>query len=110
MLEASAVDVLQADATRCGGITGFLKVGVLAEAHHLPISCHCAPLLHLHPACALSRFRHAEYFHDHARIEQMLFEGATAPESGTLCPDLSRPGLGTEFKKQNAEKYKQKPG
>jgi L-alanine-DL-glutamate epimerase-like enolase superfamily enzyme len=65
LIDAGAVDVLQADATRCGGITGFLQAGILAQANNLPLSSHCAPLLHLHPACALSAFRHAEYFYDH---------------------------------------------
>jgi L-alanine-DL-glutamate epimerase-like enolase superfamily enzyme len=107
MLEAGAVDVLQADVTRCGGITGFLKAAALAEAFHIPISSHCAPTLHLHPACALNCFRHAEYFHDHVRIEQTFFEGVTKPVNGSLRPDLSRPGLGFEFKRQDAQKYQE---
>jgi L-alanine-DL-glutamate epimerase-like enolase superfamily enzyme len=43
MLEAGAVDVLQADATRCAGISGFLQVGALCEAFALPLSAHTAP-------------------------------------------------------------------
>ena len=76
MLEAGAVDVQQADATRCGGITGFLAAGTLCEAHHIDLSGHCAPSIHLHAACAVPLFRHLEYFHDHVRIESMLFDGA----------------------------------
>src|SRR5581483_7979938 len=94
MLEAGAVDVLQADATRCGGITGFMQVGPLCSARSLDLSAHCAPALHVHPCCATLPLRHLEYFHDHARIEQMLFDGAPRPVDGTLYPDLSRPGLG----------------
>jgi L-alanine-DL-glutamate epimerase-like enolase superfamily enzyme len=105
MLEAGAVDVLQADATRCGGITGFVKVGALCEAHALPLSAHCAPSLHLHPACTLPSFRHLEYFHDHERIEHRFFDGAPTPEGGALRPDFSRSGLGLEFKRQDAEPY-----
>jgi L-alanine-DL-glutamate epimerase-like enolase superfamily enzyme len=74
MLEAGAVDVLMPDATRCGGITGFLKAGVLCEACAKPLSSHCAPSLHLHAGCATPGIRHADYFHHHARVEQMLFE------------------------------------
>jgi L-alanine-DL-glutamate epimerase-like enolase superfamily enzyme len=106
MLEVGAVDVLQADATRCGGISGFLQAGILAEAFHTPLSSHCAPQIHLHVACAVGAFRHAEYFYDHTRIEQMLFEGAMSPIGGDLQPDLSRPGLGIEFKRKDAEKYR----
>ena len=105
MLEAGAVDVLQADATRCAGITGFLRAGVLCQARSMPFSAHCAPSLHVHPACSLPNFRHLEYFHDHDRIEHMFFDGAPTPVGGALRPDLSRPGLGLEFKRQDARRY-----
>jgi L-alanine-DL-glutamate epimerase-like enolase superfamily enzyme len=105
MLEASAVDVLQADATRCGGVTGFMDVAALCEAHGVPLSSHCAPALHLALCCAARRAIHMEYFHDHARIERMLFDGAITPDDGTLRPDTSRPGLGIEFKRTDAERF-----
>src|SRR5581483_2918995 len=105
MLEAGAVDVLQADATRCAGITGFLRVGALCQAHELPLSAHCGPSLHVHPACALPNFRHLEYFHDHARIERMFFDGVLTPRNGMLSPDLSRPGLGLELRRADVARY-----
>jgi L-alanine-DL-glutamate epimerase-like enolase superfamily enzyme len=105
IIAAGAVDVLQADATRCEGITGFLIVDGLCEATEMPLSTHCAPSLHAHPACAAKRVRHVEYFHDHVRIEQMLFDGALPPADGALRPDLSRPGLGLDFKRADARKY-----
>jgi L-alanine-DL-glutamate epimerase-like enolase superfamily enzyme len=105
MLEAGAVDVLQADATRCAGITEFMRVGTLCAARSLPLSAHTAPALHLHPCCALAPLVHIEYFYDHARIEQMLFDGAVTPVNGALRPDLSRPGMGLEFKRKDAERY-----
>jgi L-alanine-DL-glutamate epimerase-like enolase superfamily enzyme len=106
MLEAGAVDVLQADATRCAGITGFLQVGALADAFATPLSAHTAPSLHLAPCCALGRVRHIEYFHDHVRIEQMLFDGTPRPRAdGRLYPDLSRPGLGIDLKRADAARF-----
>ncbi|MBY5371096.1 mandelate racemase [Rhizobium leguminosarum] len=105
LLDAGAVDVLQADATRCGGITGFVKIAALAEAHHTDISCHCGPCAHLHVGCATAGMRHIEWFHDHVRIEQMLFDGAPKPRNGAVKPDLTRPGHGLEFKSRDAEKY-----
>jgi len=105
MLDAGAVDVLQADATRCGGITGFLRVGALCQSHGLPLSAHCAPSLHYQACCSLPSYRHLEYFHDHDRIEHMLFDGAPTPQRGLLHPDLSRPGLGLEFKRADAARY-----
>jgi L-alanine-DL-glutamate epimerase-like enolase superfamily enzyme len=105
MLEAGAVDVLQADATRCGGISGFIAAHALADAHGLPLSAHCAPAIHLHLGCALPRVRHLEYFYDHQRIERMLFDGAVVPEDGALAPDLTRPGLGLTFKRDDAARF-----
>ena len=105
LLEAQAVDVVMADATRCGGITGFMKVAALCEAWALPLSSHCAPAIHLHAGCAAQPLRHAEYFHDHARIERLLFDGAPPVENGCLRLDATRPGLGLEFKWPDAEPY-----
>lgn len=105
MLDAGAVDVLQADASRCAGITEFLRVGALCAARSMPLSAHTSPSLHAHPCCALSPVRHIEYFHDHERIEHMLFDGALTPIDGELRPDLSRPGLGLELKRPDAERY-----
>jgi L-alanine-DL-glutamate epimerase-like enolase superfamily enzyme len=105
MLEAGAVDVLQADATRCAGFTGFLQAVALCEAHHLPLSAHCAPALHVHVGCAAAPLRHLEYFHDHVRIESMLFDGIPQPKNGRLYPDLSRPGIGLELKRADAQRY-----
>jgi len=106
MLEAGAVDVLQADATRCGGITGFLEAASLCRAFHVPLSSHTAPALHLHPACSAPMLEHMEYFHDHVRIERMLFDGVAPPEKGALAPDWTRPGLGIEFRHSDAEAYR----
>jgi L-alanine-DL-glutamate epimerase-like enolase superfamily enzyme len=105
MLEAGSVDVLQADATRCFGISGFLQADALCDAYKKPLSAHGAPSLHVHPACASKRLVHLEYFHDHVRLERMLFEGAPQLKNGTLVPDLSRPGMGLELKRADAARY-----
>jgi L-alanine-DL-glutamate epimerase-like enolase superfamily enzyme len=105
MLAADAIDVLQADATRCLGYTGYLIADALAEAANLPLSSHCAPALHLPCAAAALRQRHMEWFHDHVRIERIFFDGAPVPEDGHIAPDWSRPGIGLELKKADAEPY-----
>lgn len=105
MLEAQAVDVLQADATRCGGVTGFMQAAQLCDAWHIPLSAHCAPALHCHLAAAAPRLRHIEWFHDHVRIESMLFDGVPRVAHGTIAPDLSRPGCGLEFKRADAAPF-----
>ncbi len=105
MLDAKTVDVLQADATRCAGFSGLLAVDGLCQTRMIPLSTHCAPYVQLHAAAACKQLRHMEYFFDHVRIEQMLFDGADAPVDGALQPDRSRPGIGLELKRSDAERY-----
>jgi L-alanine-DL-glutamate epimerase-like enolase superfamily enzyme len=105
MLEAGAVDVLQADVTRCAGVTELLRVGGLCRAWNLPLSLHCGPSIHLHPGLSLDKLVHLEYFHDHVRIEQLLFEGVVRPREGALYPNLELPGIGLELKRSDAERY-----
>ncbi|HEY7259181.1 MAG TPA: enolase C-terminal domain-like protein [Gaiellales bacterium] len=105
LLGAGAVDCLQADVTRCRGITGFLRVAALCPAHCLELSAHCAPAAHVHPGCAAARFRHLEYFHDHVRAEALLLDGPAEPVRGCLRPDRSRPGAGYDLKHADAERY-----
>jgi L-alanine-DL-glutamate epimerase-like enolase superfamily enzyme len=106
VLTAGAVDVLQADATRCLGVTGCLQAGELAHSFGIPFSTHTAASLHAHIACAVPQIEHVEYFYDHTRIENMFFDGALEPRGGQLYPDPSRPGFGLELKQQDAEKWR----
>jgi L-alanine-DL-glutamate epimerase-like enolase superfamily enzyme len=105
LVDEEAVDVLQADATRCAGISGFMQAAALCAIRTTPMSAHTAPAIHVHPCCAARTLRHIEYFHDHVRIESMLFDGVQQPRDGRLAPDLSRPGLGLELKRQDAQPY-----
>ena len=102
---AGSVDVLQADVTRCGGITNMLRVDGICKARSIPFSAHCAPAVSAHVCCAIEQLAHIEYFHDHVRIERMLFEGTLDPRGGALRPDRSRTGLGIELKRAEAERW-----
>ena len=106
LIEAGAVDCLQLDVTRCGGVTEFLRGAALAAAHNLEVSAHCAPSLHAHVGAAVPNLRHVEYFHDHQRIEGMLFDGVLSPGGGTLTPDPGRPGLGVALRTADAEPFR----
>jgi L-alanine-DL-glutamate epimerase-like enolase superfamily enzyme len=106
MVDAQAVDCLQADVTRCGGITEWLRVAAVAAARNLQVSGHCAPNLHAHVAAAVTNLRHLEYFYDHARIESMCFDGTLSPKGGSLRPDASRPGLGLELKEADVSRFR----
>jgi len=106
MLSAGAVDVLQADATRCAGITGFLVADALCESRCMPLSAHTSPSIHAHACCGAQRAINVEYFYDHARIERMAFDGVLKVTNGFLSPDLSRPGFGLMLKEADMRKYK----
>ena len=95
---APVVDCLQADVTRCVGITGLLEVAAVAHAHEVDVSAHCAPAISAHAFCAVERLRHLEYFHDHVRVEHDLFDGVLEPDDGALRPDRTRPGNGLSLK------------
>ncbi len=105
LIDARAVDVLQTDVTRCGGISNFIKIGHVCETYHLPYSAHTAPSIHAALCCSVVPAMNVEYFHDHVRIEHMFFDGAVTAEKGSLKPDLSRLGLGLELKRADAEKF-----
>jgi L-alanine-DL-glutamate epimerase-like enolase superfamily enzyme len=102
---AGCVDVLQADVTRCGGITNMLRVDGICRARNLPFAAHCAPTISAHACCAMESLRDIEYFHDHARVERLLFDGTLDPTGGALHPDDSRPGLGIDLKRAEARRY-----
>jgi L-alanine-DL-glutamate epimerase-like enolase superfamily enzyme len=106
MISGGAVDCIQADVTRCGGITTWLAVAHLAAAHSMQVSGHCAPNLHAHAAISVPNLRHLEYFHDHVRIESMLVEGTLSPKGGALQPDLSSPGHGMTLREADAARYR----
>jgi L-alanine-DL-glutamate epimerase-like enolase superfamily enzyme len=106
MCAAGAIDCLQADATRCGGLTEWLRVAAVAAAHHLDVSAHCAPHVHAHVAAATPNLRHIEWFHDHVRIEEMFFDGTLDPAGGAVRPDPAAPGHGLTLRREVAQRYR----
>ncbi len=106
LIDAGAIDCLQLDVTRCGGITEFIRGAALAAAHNLQVSGHCAPNLHAHAGAAVPNLRHVEYFHDHQRIERLFFDGVLDPAGGAMRPDLDRPGHGLALRDADTERYR----
>jgi L-alanine-DL-glutamate epimerase-like enolase superfamily enzyme len=105
MLDAGAVDILQADSTRALGVTGFLQANALCAARSMPLSAHCAPSLHVHAGAAASQLVHIEQFRDHVRIEQMLFDGVAPVIDGATAFDRRRPGLGLALRRREADRH-----
>jgi len=106
MLAAGAVDCLQVDVTRCGGVTEFLRAAGVAAGFGVEVSAHCAPALSAHPMAAIANARHIEYFADHARIERMLLEGAPEPDGGSVRPDPAGAGTGLTVRRSDAERFR----
>ena len=101
---AGCVDVAQADVTRIGGVTEMLRADGVCRALQRPFSAHCAPAVSAHVCCAIESLLHLEYFHDHVRLERMLFEGTLEPAGAALRPDPSRPGHGLALRPE-AERW-----
>lgn len=78
----------------------------LAAAHSMQVSAHCAPTLHAHVGAATANLRHVEYFHDHQRVDKLLFDGALDARGGVLTPDPGRPGLGVQLRVADAQQYR----
>ena len=106
MCAAGAVDCLQADASRCGGITEWLRVASVAASFNLQVSGHCAPNLHVHAAAATANLRHLEWFHDHVRIESRFFDGALTPLEGVLTPRPGSAGNGLSLRQADVDQYR----
>jgi L-alanine-DL-glutamate epimerase-like enolase superfamily enzyme len=110
MCAAQAVDCLQVDVTRCGGITEWRRVAAVAAGHGLEVSGHCAPHVHAAVAAATPNLRHLEWFHDHVRIESIFFDGTLDPTGGRITPDPDAPGLGITLREVDAERYRRDDG
>ena len=97
--------MLQADATRCLGITGFLRASALCEA----TAGRCRPTARRRCTCTSPPpprpLVHVEWFHDHARLEHLLLDGAPDPVDGAIEPDRSRPGNGLALRRSDAERH-----
>jgi L-alanine-DL-glutamate epimerase-like enolase superfamily enzyme len=105
MTAAGAVDCVQVDVTRCGGITELVRVAAVAAAHGLQVSGHCAPHQHAAALASVPNLRHLEWFHDHVRIETLLFAGTLDPKGGAVRPDDYAVGHGLTFSRDMAEPF-----
>ncbi|HWF57768.1 MAG TPA: enolase C-terminal domain-like protein [Candidatus Dormibacteraeota bacterium] len=106
MLSAQSVDVLQADIGRCAGVTEWLRVAATSAAFKIPFSAHCGPSIHAHAATVPPNLRHIEYFHDHVRVDHLLFDGVLEPEAGALRPADDRLGMGLTLRVSDAERFR----
>ncbi len=106
MARAGAVDCLQVDVTRCGGMGEWQRASAVAAGLGLEVSAHCAPGLHRFVAASVQHLRHVEWFHDHVVIESELFDGAPEVQDSRMPADLDVTGHGMELIEAVAEKYR----
>lgn len=100
MMEARSVDIVMIDLMRAGGITQWLKIAGMAEAHNLPVVSHLVPEIHVHLIAAIPNGLTVEYMPWTAR----LFEEVPLPEKGELAVPR-KPGLGLKFDEAAIKRY-----
>lgn len=99
-LERNAVDVVQPDVTRLGGLTAFLRVAALADLHHRPVAPHLLPEVAVHLACGLPQVRIVEYM---PWLTPMFMEPPVIVDGKIVPPKL--PGLGLEIRSDAVEEF-----
>lgn len=95
MIELRSADILMPDLQRVGGVSEFVRVGHMAEAHDIQVSSHLFPETSIQVLGALSNASYLEYMPWFSKLytEQLTFEDGCA-----IVPE--RPGWGFTF---NAE-------
>ena len=99
-VDTGGVSFLEPDVTNCGGITPFMKIAHLAEAHHLPVTSHGAHDLtvHLLAACPNRSYLEAHGF----GLENYIENPLVITEGYVNAPD--RIGHGINFNWDKLEK------
>jgi L-alanine-DL-glutamate epimerase-like enolase superfamily enzyme len=95
LIRLNAVDVLQPDAARVGGITQFLKIASLAEHRALTLAPHFAMEIHIHLAAAYAREPWVEHFD---WLDPLFNERLETRGGRMIVP--ARPGLGFTLSEQ----------
>lgn len=78
----------------------------MADSFGLQVSSHTAPQLHLRVAPAVPNLRHLEWFTDHVRLEQRLFDGVVTPVDGMLPVAVEAPGHGMTLKAADSQAFR----
>jgi L-rhamnonate dehydratase len=108
LIEARAVDYIQFDTDRVGGISQARKIAALAEAHSIPVIPHAGQMHNYHVVMASLNSPMAEYFPPvDVEVGNELFwycfNGEPTPKDGCIDLDENTPGLGLSV---NEEKLK----
>lgn len=100
-MRADAIRFVQADVGRLGGITPWLQVAQLAEAHHLPMAPHFLHDIHVHLLCAIPNANVLEYL----PLVDAVLERPLVVEDGLAAPPEDA-GIGVRFRDDAIEPYR----
>ena len=110
LIEARAVDYIQFDTNRVGGLTQARKIAALAEAHSIPVIPHAGQMHNYHVVMASLNSPMAEFFplvdvEVGNELFWYIFRGEPTPTGGFIDLDESAPGLGLTVDESALEKF-----
>ena len=110
LLERRAVDVIQYDTNRVGGITAARKINALAEAWSVPVIPHAGQMHNYHLTMASTASPMAEFFpvfdvEVGNELFYYVFKGEPQPVDGYLQLDDDKPGLGLELSEEHLKDF-----
>jgi L-alanine-DL-glutamate epimerase-like enolase superfamily enzyme len=108
--EARAVDYIQFDTNRVGGLTQARKIATLAEAHSIPVIPHAGQMHNYHVVMASLNSPMAEFFPPGDtevgnELFWHIFKGEPKPTDGFIELDDSSPGLGLTVDEQALKQF-----
>ncbi len=105
LLSADAVDIVQPDVFRVGGVSAWLKIAELARVFNRPIAPHIAPAVHLHLACTIPNLKALEYRDVDVEADRGWYQDVPELKEGMWSPFPDRPGLGLELDPYAVERW-----
>jgi L-rhamnonate dehydratase len=110
LLEARAVDYIQFDTNRVGGITQAKKIAALAEAHSIPVIPHAGQMHNYHIVMASLNSPMAEYFplvdvEVGNELFWYIFKSEAKAKDGFIDLDESQPGLGLTIDEEKLKQF-----
>jgi L-alanine-DL-glutamate epimerase-like enolase superfamily enzyme len=110
LIDAKAVDVIQFDTNRVGGITQARKIQALAEAYEIPVIPHAGQMHNFHVVMSSLNSPMAEYFPPvdvevGNELFWYIFKGEPLAKNGYIELDENAPGLGLTIDEQALKKF-----
>ena len=105
LISRDAVDIVQPDGGRVGGVTEWMKIAQLADSFNLQVASHCLQFVHIHLACSTPNFKILESLDMDNTTGDIWYTEVPQVQMGKLSPFPDRPGLGLELDPYAMEKW-----